>query len=265
MSVGENVRIEIDAGVAVVTMSRPERRNAFDDAMWGEFTAAFDAVLEDRRVRVVVLTGDGGNFTAGADVALVEGKGEAAASDGGPHPFLSLLDHLVENFDKPLIAAVDGVAVGFGVTVLLHADFVFVSERARLRAPFVRLGVVPEAGSSFLFPAVLGIRRATEFLLTADFVDGRQAVGLGIANRCVPAEELLGQALATARRIAGNPPEATRATKRLLLDARRDAVRSAIGRENAAFARRMGSPENQEAIRAFREKRPPDFSDSGSE
>ena len=91
---GENVRIEIDAGVAVVTMSRPERRNAFDDAMWGEFTAAFDALLEDRRVRVVVLTGDGGNFTAGADVALVEGKGEAAASDGGPHPFPVSYTHL---------------------------------------------------------------------------------------------------------------------------------------------------------------------------
>jgi len=266
--VASNARVglSVEDGVARVTLDRPERRNAIDDAMWGELLGVMDRVLDDRAARVLLLCGAGGNFTAGADVALVTGVGEETTAPQpapGAHPFLGVLDHLVESFDKPIVAAVDGVAVGFGLTVLLHCDFVYVTTRVRLRAPFVRLGVVPEAGSSFLFPEVLGTRRAAELLFTADFIDGPRALEMGIANACVEPEALLPTALATARRVAENPPAAVRATKRLLLEVRREQVRAAIGRENEAFARRMGSPENLEAIRAFREKRAPDFSKIG--
>lgn len=253
------VRVEVSSGIARVTLNRPARRNAFTDPMWAELLGAFDRVLGDRDARVVVLTGAERNFTAGADVSLVEGKGEGSSPDA-PHPFLGVLRHLTTTFDKPIVAAVDGVAVGFGLTVLLHCDFVYVTDRVRLRAPFVRLGVVPEAGASFLLPAVLGVRNAAEVLFAADFIDGARAVELGIANACVPPLELRTTSLATARRIADQAPEATRATKRLLLDSRRDQVLAAIERENAAFAQRIGSPENVEAIKAFYEKRPPDFS-----
>lgn len=254
------VEVDVEGGVARIVLCRPDRKNAFNDPMWRELLAAMDGVLADRRARAVVLTGAGGNFTAGADVALIEGSEREELGEGEPHAFSRVMDHLIETFDKPIVAAVDGVAIGFGLTVLLHCDFVYVSDRVRLRAPFVRLGVVPEAGSSLLFAEVLGIRNAAELLFTADFIDGPRAVELGIANACVAPQELPDTAMATARRIAENPPGAVRATKRLLLDTRRDRVRAAIDREYQAFAERLGTPENLEAMQAFWEKRAPDFS-----
>ncbi len=254
------VEVGVSDGVARVTLNRPERKNAFDDPMWAGLLGAFDRLLADRAARVIVLTGADENFTAGADVALIEGEWDENAPSGEPHPFAGVMEHLTGTFDKPIIAAVDGVAIGFGLTVLLHCDFVYVTTRARLRAPFVRLGVVPEAASSFLLPEVLGVRNAAELLYAADFIDGPRAVGLGLANACVDPADLLPTAEATAERIAANPPGAVRATKRLLLETRRAQVLSAIDRENAAFAGRMGTPENLEALKAFFEKRPPDFS-----
>ena len=185
------VEVELSEGVARLTMNRPARRNAFDDGMWGAFLAAMEEILYDPAARVLLLTGAEGNFTAGADVAVLEAGAQGASKSDGPHPFARVMDHLTETFDKPIVAAVDGFAVGFGMTVLLHCDFVYVSSRARLRAPFIRLGLAPEAGSSFLFPEILGIRRASELLFATDFVEGEQAVELGIANGCVPAEDLL--------------------------------------------------------------------------
>lgn len=257
--------VEVDAadGVAWLTLNRPERKNAFTDPMWGQLLAAFDHLLADREVRVVVLTGADDNFTAGADVSLIEGKGEGTGE--GPHPFSGVMDHLTTTFDKPIIAAVDGVAIGFGITVLLHCDFVYVTDRARLRAPFVRLGLVPEAASSFLLPEVLGVRNAAELLYTADFIDGPRSVELGLANMCLSPSALRPAVQATAVRIAENPPAAVRATKRLLLETRRAQVLAAIDRELALFTERMGTPENLEALRAFYEKRPPDFSDLAEE
>ncbi|MDG2304260.1 MAG: enoyl-CoA hydratase-related protein [Candidatus Binatia bacterium] len=258
MAAGSTVHVETRAGVARITLNRPERKNAFTDAMWHDFLAALGGVLADPGARVVVLTGADSNFTAGADMALIEGKGEGDSS--GPHPFSGVMDHLTTTFDKPMIAAVDGVAIGFGLTILLHCDFVYVSSRARLRAPFVKLGVVPEAASSFLFQEILGVRNTAELLYATDFIDGPRAVALGLANACVEPDALMATAQATADRIAGDPPGAVRATKRLLLEARRDQVLAAVERENAAFALRMGTPENVEALTAFWEKRPPDFS-----
>lgn len=252
------VEVEAAEGIAWLTLNRPERKNAFTDPMWAQLLAALDRLLADPAVRVVVLTGADDNFTAGADVSLIEGKGDG---DGdGPHPFRGVMDHLTTTFDKPILAAVDGAAIGFGITVLLHCDFVYVTDRARLRAPFVRLGLVPEAASSFLFPEVLGVRNAAELLYTADFIDGRRAVELGIANACVSPSELRPAVQATAARIAENPPRAVRATKRLLLETRRAQVLAAIDRELAVFTERMGTPENLEALKAFYEKRAPDFS-----
>lgn len=259
-----SVTTAVEAGVAVLTMNRPGRKNAFDHAMWRRFMEALQDLLRDGAVRAVVLTGAGGDFTAGADLAVMErpeeGRSDAVSGDATEHPFATVMSLLSGGFDKPLIAAVDGVAVGFGLTVLLHCDFVYVSDRARLRAPFLRLGVVPEAGASYLLPALIGYRRTAEVLYTADWIDGPRALELGLAHACVAPEVLLSTALATAARIAAQPPQAVRATKRLLLATRREQVHAALARETAAFAERMGSPENLEAIRAFYEKRPPDFS-----
>ena len=252
------VRERIEGGVAVLTMNRPQRRNAFNDAMWTQMRDAMEGVLANPAVRAAVLTGAGGAFTAGVDLESMRGLSGSEPQEG-EHPFESVMRTLCE-FDKPLIAAVDGVGVGFGLTVLLHCDFVFVTPNARLRAPFVRLGVVPEAGSSYLLPLLLGHRKAAEVLYATDWIDAERAVELGIANHCVPVAELMPTTMELAGRIADSPPAALRHTKRLVLATRRDQVRAALERERAAFAERVGTSENVEAITAFFEKRKPDFS-----
>lgn len=250
----ETVLLERDGGVAVVTWNRPRSRNAFDQRMWREGRDTLRALLDDGGVRAVVLTGAGGAFSAGQDL----GEMSLAPVDG-EHGFPGFMDALCE-FDKPLIAAVDGVGVGIGLTMLLHCDIVYVSERARLRAPFVPLGVVPEAASSFMLPLTIGHQAAAEVLFTAEWIEARRAVELGIASRVYPPADVLPAARATAHAIAAGPLGALRHTKRLLLATRAEQVRAARQREDRAFEERIGTPENLEAVAAFFAKRPPDFS-----
>jgi enoyl-CoA hydratase/carnithine racemase len=244
-----------DAGkVRTLTLTRPAVRNAFDHDQWRGFTAALEAASKDDGVSVVVITGAPGAFTAGQDLAQM-----APPADGSPHPSGAAFDVLMA-FDKPLIAAVNGVAVGFGVTMLLHCDIVIVATSARLRAPFVSLGVVPEAASTVLLPAAVGPQHSAEVLFTAEWISSERAVEMGLALRAVADPALSSEVAELAARIAVNPMGSLRHTKRLLLAARADAVAAARKREDEIFARRAGSPENREAIRAFVEKRPPDFS-----
>jgi enoyl-CoA hydratase/carnithine racemase len=178
---------------------------------------------------------------------------------GGEHGFASFMDRLGA-FDKPLIAAVNGVGVGIGLTLLLHCDYVYITRGARLRAPFVTLGVVPEAASSYLLPAIIGYRKAVDLLFESDFISAERAFELGIATHLCEAEQTLAAALDCARRLAAKPLGSLRWTKRLLLATRQEQVAAARRREDAAFARRIGSPENLEAVAAFFDKRPADFS-----
>jgi enoyl-CoA hydratase/carnithine racemase len=251
----EPVLYEVRDHVALVTWNRPEKKNAFNSAVWRGAIASLERARADRAVRAVVATGAGGNFSAGVDLSDLAGSG---GGEGADYPATRLMQLLLD-FDKPLIAAADGVGVGIGITFLLHCDFAYVSDRVRLRAPFVRLGVVPEAGSSVLFPLVLGWRNAAEVIFGAEFIGGPRAVELGLANACVPADALLDTALAKARALARQAPRSLQASKRLLLDARRDLVRAGLERENAAFAKLLGNPESLEAFRAFAEKREPNF------
>ena len=248
------VLVERDGGVAVVTWNRPRQKNAFDVAMWREGRDTLHALREDPSVRAVVVTGAGDAFSAGQDLSEMQ-----VAPTDGDHPFGSFMDALCV-FDKPLIAAVNGVGVGIGLTMLLHCDVVYVAETARLRAPFIPLGVVPEAASSYLLPLVVGYQRAAELLYTADWIDARAAVEAGIASKCLPASELLPAARALATRIAAGPIGAIRHTKRLVMATRAEQIRAARAREDAAFPERIGTPENLEAVMAFFEKRAPDFS-----
>ncbi len=149
--------------------------------------------------------------------------------------------------------------MGIGLTMLLHCDVVYMAQSARLRAPFVSLGLVPEAGSSLLLQAIIGPQTAAELLYTTAWIDAERAVALGLAAAIFPDDELLERTLERASEIARQPRAALRSTKQLLLDVRAEALAAARGRENPAMAQRIGSPANVEAIRAFREKRPPDF------
>ena len=258
---GRETVLEARAGfVLTLTLNRPAQKNAFNTVLWRELRDALREARADASVRAVVLTGAGSAFSAGQDLsemAQAPAPGTALAS-GAAHPFGEFLDELCA-FDKPLIAAVNGVAVGIGLTILLHCDFAYVAEGVRLRAPFVTLGVVPEAAASHLLPFVIGWRNAIELLYGDGWLSAARAVELGLANQlCAPAE-LMAVAQAKAAQIAALPPEALRHTKRLLLATRDAEVRNARAREDAAFRVRVGSPENLEAVRAFFEKRAPDF------
>lgn len=244
----QSLREATENGVRTLTFDRPEARNAFDARQYRLLRDALDRAADDDAVKVVILTGAGRAFTAGQDLA--EMAQPAAGAVGGEHPFGACLDRVVD-FDKPLLAAVNGVGVGLGLTLLLHCDVVYIARGARLRVPFVSLGVVPEAASSYLLPLRVGHQAAAEILYTADWVDSARAVEIGLAARELEPERLLPELGALAARIAQHPIGSLRHTKRLVRECERDAIRAARAREDQAFRERIGTPENLAAIRAF--------------
>lgn len=240
-----------DQGVLQLTLNRPAKRNAFNIEQWAAFRDAIAAAQEDPAVAVVLVTGAGDNFSSGTDL------NEFADADGS-HPFASCT-RVLAAFDKPLVGAATGIAVGGGATLLLHCDVLYVGSSLRMRLPFVSLGLVPEFGSSYLLQASIGMRRAAELFFTAEWINAEHAVATGVATRAVTDEELLPLALARAREIAQWPVSALQATKKLLRGVHREAVMNAIEAEEKAMQDLAGTPENVEAITAFLEKRSPDF------
>ncbi len=237
--------------VRVLTFDRPEALNAFDTALYDASAAALRDASADDAVRCVVLTGRGRAFSAGQDLTEM-GRIVGSAPENGGHGFPRFLDALI-TFDKPLLAAVNGVGVGIGFTMLLHCDLVVIAQGARLRAPFVPLGVVPEASSSLLMPAVMGNQRASYFLYTGTWMSADDAVDAGIAYKAVPDADLMAEVFAIADEIAKMPTVSLVESKRLAVTARIDAVRAANLREQEVFARLAGAPANMEAIAAFLE------------
>jgi len=236
------VDVEDDQGVRLIAFDRDQARNAFDAAMYRAVNEAMVGALADDAIHAVVLTGRGRAFTAGQDlremVAIAAGEGGADAGSG----FRSLLDTLV-TFDKPLLAAVHGVGMGLGCTLLGHVDLVLMDEGARLRAPFAEMGVPPEAASSWLLPERLGWQRASALLLASEWIDADQAVQAGLALRVCQAGTVVDETLTLARTIASFPSGATRRIKQLMMEARRPDIEAARSREEAAFAELFADPE----------------------
>jgi enoyl-CoA hydratase/carnithine racemase len=251
------VRRELDAdGVLLVTLDRPERKNAFDEAQWDDAARALAEAREDERVACLVLTGAGGDFSAGVDLTSF-GKRPARRDE-----FASGYDHFMTRLaelDRPLLAAVQGVGVGIGCTLLFHCDVVYLGEGARLRLPFAALGLVPEGASSYLLPQLVGTRAAAELLLTAEWIDARRALELGIATRVFRDDQVLAATLARAREIAQYDPGTLQAIKRTLLAQRGPGIELARKTEAEGMRRQAGGPANREAIQAFLDKRKPDF------
>jgi enoyl-CoA hydratase/carnithine racemase len=246
-------RIEIEEaapGVRMIAFNRPEVRNAFDTVMYQEVTAALRAADGDDAVGAVVLTGRGGAFTSGQDLAEMAAIAAGTAVEGAGQGFIGLLDCLTE-FSVPLLAAVNGVAVGLGFTLLAHCDLVLVASDARLRVPFAELGVPAEAASSYLFPATMGWQQAARILLTSDWVGADELVSLGLALRSCDPDVVLHETVELAARVAAHPRGATRAITSLMRAARRDAVLEANRREQGAFARLLGTAAQQGTLADF--------------
>lgn len=261
MSYEPTILTDLTDGVLTITLNRVDKKNAFNNDLYDDLRDEFDNARENDEVVCLVLTNAGNTFSAGQDLAVFSGgggKSERPKISNRPGGFPGYQDALLA-LDKPLIAAVNGAAVGIGATSLLHADIVYVSESSRVRFPFVTLGIVPEAGSTALLPMVVGPQKAAELLLSADWVSADECVELGLAAAKYADGEVLAKARERAAQIAGNAPSSLVETKRMLLDWRRDILREACNREGSALGRTVGRPENMEAIMAFMQKRKPDF------
>lgn len=246
----ETLLQKLEAGVLTLTFHRPDKKNAFTHAMYTEARDALVAADGNDAVRVVVLTGAEGTFTAGNDL----GDFLQHPPTGEDAPVFRFLRALVE-LEKPLIASVDGAAVGIGTTLLLHCDYVLASERARFSMPFVNLGLCAEGASSFLLPRMAGTALASELLLFGEPFDAATALRAGIVNRVVPPAQLAEATDERARALASKPLEALKVTKRLIREPLRAQVDVTLSREGAAFIQRLASPEAHEAFNAFLSKR----------
>ncbi|HEY1492224.1 MAG TPA: enoyl-CoA hydratase-related protein [Steroidobacteraceae bacterium] len=239
------VLVENAAGICHLRLNRPEKRNAITFAMYAALEAGLTAARADDSVRVLLLSGEGAGFCAGNDLHdFIAGPNFSAQ-----HPVLGFLRGLVR-LDKPLVAAVHGQTVGIGVTMLLHCDLVVAADSTRFSMPFVSLGLVPEAASSLLLPQRLGPQRAAELLLLGKPFDAVTAQSLGIVNRAVAEEGALAEARSIAAALAAQPPQALRATRRLL---RGDpaAALARIDAEADIFGAQLKSEEFRNAVQAF--------------
>jgi enoyl-CoA hydratase/carnithine racemase len=250
----EHIKIERKDGIVTLTFARPDKKNALTNAMYGVLADTLISAETDPAARVIVLRGEGDMFTSGNDVG--EFAAIAAGAVQGERHVSRFIRALAQS-TRPLVAAVQGRAVGVGTTMLLHCDFVVLAENALLSTPFVNLALVPEAASTLLMPMRIGHARAFEMFTLGDAMDANTAQNLGIANRVVPLDKLYAEAAGVAARLAKLPAGSLSATKRLMRDA---AVLTAqIGAESECFAERLKTAEAREAFTAFAERRPPDF------
>jgi enoyl-CoA hydratase/carnithine racemase len=250
----EHIKIESKDNILTLTFARPDKKNALSNAMYGALADAIVAAETDPAARVVVLRGEGDMFTAGNDV------GEFAAMATGAFKgerHVARFLQAIARASRPLVAAVQGRAVGVGTTMLLHCDFVVLAEDALLSTPFINLALVPEAASTILMPLRIGYARAYEMFALGETVDAKTALHLGIANRVVPLERLHAEAASVAQRLAKLPAGSLAATKRLMRDP--ELLTAQIAAESAIFAERLATAEAREAFTAFAERRPPDF------
>jgi enoyl-CoA hydratase/carnithine racemase len=240
-----------------VTVNRPAKKNAMTSAMYNALADVFNEAAKDDDIHVVIWDAAGDSFSAGNDVEDFMKNPPGA----GESPQALLANALI-NLDKPLVAAVQGMAIGGGTTLLTHCDFVYAGESAKFQLPFVNLALVPEFGSSWSLPARSGYIRAAELFMLGQPFDARLAAEIGLVTRVVPDQALLATATETAEKLAAKPPGALQACKKLLKRSQREQIGQAFKAEIEEFASRVRSAEAKEAFTAFLEKRKPDFTRS---
>jgi enoyl-CoA hydratase/carnithine racemase len=252
----QHILVEFDEGICTIRFCRAKKKNAFTVAMYEAIVAGFDEARARPDIRAILLHGSEGVFTAGNDLGDFM---KASSLDPESSPVVRLL-HTLAECEKPIVAAVQGIAIGIGVTMLLHCDLVYAGEGARFQMPFVNLGLCPEAGSSFLLPRLMGPQRAAELLLLGEPFSAALAHEYGLVNQVLADEAVVERARQIAQAIAKKPPSAVRQTKKLMRDGYRASVDKAIAAEAEIFAAGLRSPEAAEAFQAFFQKREPDFS-----
>jgi len=246
----DDIITEQSGSVLRVQLNRPTKKNAMTSSMYATLANVFNNAAKDERTRVVLWHGAGDSFCAGNDIE------EFLKNPPGPgdSPQAQLMNALVD-FDKPLIAAVHGVAIGGGTTMLTHCDFVYAAESTKFQMPFIDLAVLPEFGSSWSITARIGHVRAAKLILLGAPFDASRAVELGFATHVVPEQKLIATATETARKLAAKPAQALETSKRLMKLPFREQIKAAMEAENREFSARVRSEEEREVFRAFLEKR----------
>lgn len=264
----EQILYEKADGVATITLNRPERMNAFTDVMLREWAEALTDARLDRDVRVVILTGAGRGFCAGADLKGGSGIGESSRGDAPPaaaerrnwlRDGVHAVPRAVQLLDKPYIAAVNGAAVGAGMDMASMADLRIASEGAKFAMSYVKVGLVPGDGGAYFLPRIVGVAKALELIWTGDFVDAREALRIGYVSKVVPGESLLAEAVAFARRLAEGPAVAMQLAKRLVYRGLEASWAEAFEQAGTAMAIAQSTEDAREGPRAFVESRSPKF------
>jgi enoyl-CoA hydratase/carnithine racemase len=248
----EEIITERSDGILRVELNRPSRKNAMTVGMYLALADVLNDAATDVSTRAVLWHGAGDSFCAGNDIE------DFLNNPPGPGDSpQARLENALVNFDKPLVAAVHGVAIGGGTTMLTHCDFVYAAEKAKFQTPFINLAVVPEFGSSWSIPASAGYLRAAELILLGGPFDAAHAAELGLVTRVVPDQAVLPTATDTARLLAAKPAGALQASKRLMKRAVREQIKAALKAENEEFSRQVRSDEAREALATFLKKRRP--------
>lgn len=250
------IEVESHGAVVRIAMNRPEKKNALTAEMYVSLSEAVEKAEQDPGIRVLLLHGKGDAFTAGNDLQdflQKPWKGQATP------PAVRFI-HAVAHAKKPIVAAVHGLVVGVGTTILLHCDLVYAAEETRFMMPFINLGIVPEAASTVLLPLLIGRQRAAELFMLAAPLGAQRAYDVGLVNAVLPLNQLLPKAQEVGESLASKPAAALRATKELMRRPYQTEIERALREEVAVISERLESAETREALAAFLEKRKPDFS-----
>ncbi|MBJ9721262.1 enoyl-CoA hydratase [Acinetobacter calcoaceticus] len=253
--INSTIKQQLDKNILTLTMSNPTKKNAINYEMYSALSQALNEAATHQDVHVVILTGEGSAFTSGNDVNAFETRDTTSSEPPSSIVFLKSL----ATFPKPIIAKVNGVSIGIGSTMLLHCDLVYASQNSIFQFPFVNLGLVPEAGSSYILPRLLGFARASEIILLGEKFSAVQAKNYGLVNETFESTELDQVVEDVAIKLAHKPSQALQLSKKLLRDMPIDDLLNRIDHESTIFSHCLQGSEFKEALNAFKEKRKPNF------
>lgn len=253
--VNDHIKIETDSHVLRITLNRPDKKNALTQKMYSDMAQAIQHADETNDIRVIFISSSSDCFCSGNDLMDFMAFNQAGMPKH-ENPFLPT----IAKAQTPIIAAVSGPAIGIGTTMLLHCDLVFAAKSARFQMPFVNLGLCPEAGSSYLLPAMIGYQRAAKLLLLGESISAEQALEYGMICQVLPDDQLFSHAWSKALQLAAQPPDSVKLSKSLLKNPSRHILAEVMANEIDHFAKRLLTDECAEALSAFFEKRKPNFS-----